>query len=718
MEINQAVEHNVADNRTTWINGGIKVYFVQPTELVNLLEPLVLALDWPGDYRQLVESLPHFSDDLDLTAFLNVMAAINYNNEKVDLSMRTVPEKYMPCLFIPADGAAVVILKRENNELLVVNGTTGAQSRISQSSALGTVYHFSLFDTDKAVATQQSQSFKESFIKFRPLAMQIFIITLMYNIFVATVPIYIMFVYDRVIPSESVHMALSFLIGVLIFLGSSQLLAISRIKIVAYIGARLDKTMGESIIKHLLYLPPSFTENNTVGAQIARIKSFDNIRDFFTSNIAIMACEFPFAAVFLLLIFIIGGWLGFIPIVLGIIFYVIYHISNPIVDRFIKTQAAQQMLKQTFLLESFSRVRDIKQTGQSKVWDDKFNNMLISLSRNGFDNAFYNSVLGIVSEVFMMLAALTILVLGALTSMYDQLSLGVLIAIMMLTWKVLNPLKSFFSSLPKIEQIKSSMMQVNKLFSIPTERTQEKLALANDVEKSKIEFNRVTFKYKPELQPAILGISFIVQPGELICVTGKNSSGKSTLLRLILGLYKAQAGSILINDKNVQQYDPIEMRHTIAYMPQTIQLFYGSIKQNMLLGNLVSTEQDVIDAAKLAGVHDEIMKLPENYNTRVGDQKSIRFPAGFLQKIVLARTYLKKSSIYLFDESSAGFDENTEKRFIDVLATLRKKSTIIWVTHRPSHLKVADKILYMENGEVALFGDSAKVLERLPRSLI
>jgi len=120
MEINQAVEHNVADNRTTWINGGIKVYFVQPTELVNLLEPLVLALDWPGDYRQLVESLPHFSDDLDLTAFLNVMAAINYNNEKVDLSMRTVPEKYMPCLFIPADGAAVVILKRENNEFFVV----------------------------------------------------------------------------------------------------------------------------------------------------------------------------------------------------------------------------------------------------------------------------------------------------------------------------------------------------------------------------------------------------------------------------------------------------------------------------------------------------------------------------------------------------------------------------------------------------------------------
>lgn len=120
-----------------------------------------------------------------------------------------------------------------------------------------------------------------------------------------------MYVYDRVIPSESVHMSLSFLIGVLIFLGSAQL-AISRIKIV-YIGARLDKTMGESIIRHLLYLPPSFTENNTVGAQIARIKGFDNIRDFFTSNIAIMSCEFPFATVFLLVVFV-GGWLGFIQL--------------------------------------------------------------------------------------------------------------------------------------------------------------------------------------------------------------------------------------------------------------------------------------------------------------------------------------------------------------------------------------------------------------------
>ncbi len=169
---------------------------------------------------------------------------------------------------------------------------------------------------------------------------------------------------------------------------------------------------------------------------------------------------------------------------------------------------------------------------------------------------------------------------------------------------------------------------------------------------------------------------------------------------------------------NIQQFDPIELRHTIAYMPQTNQLFYGTIRQNILFGNMVATEDDIIAAAKLAGVHDDIMRLPDQYGTRVGDQMSTQFPATFIQLIVLARTYLRKSSIILFDEPGSGFDEQMEKRFLEVMNFKRKEATILWVTHRPSHLKMADKILYLAGGEVALFGESAKVLERLPRNLI
>lgn len=718
MEITNLSSVKTDNNKADWVKGGVKSYFLHNSELVNLLEPLILALEWDGDYRQLVEALPHFSEGLDLTQFLNVMAELNYNNEKIRRNLNNISVKYLPCLFVPDNGPAMAILSETSDGYISVEGESGAEKRIAKSAVSGTVYHFSKFITDKAFANKQAESFKESFQRFRPLIMQIFILTLFYSILMAAVPIYIMLIYDKVIPSESVTMMLSLLIGILIFVGSAQLLAVARIKIVAYIGARLDKTIGEAIIKHLLYLAPAYTEGNSVGVQIARIKSFDNIRDFFTSNIAIMACEFPFAAVFLAIIFYIGGYLGFVPLILGIIFYILYHIANPIVDRFIKIQAAQHMLKQTYLLESFIRIRDIKETGRSSLWEEKFNEMLIKLSHNGFENSFYNSTLGIVSESFMMLAALAMLVFGALTSMYGELSLGMLIAVMMLTWKVLNPLKAFFASLPKIEQIQNSIAQVNKLFAIPTERTIERAVVPTTVDVSKIEFNRVTFKYRADMAPAILGVSFVVNPGELICVAGKNSSGKSSLLRLILGLYKPQAGSILINDMNVQQFDPIELRHTIAYMPQNIQLFYGTIKQNILFGNMTSTEEEVQHAAKMAGVHNDIMKLEDKYNTRLGDQRSTEFSATFLQKIVLARTYVKRSAIMLFDEPANGFDEEDEKRFLEVINGYRKKATILWVTHRPSHLKLADKIIYMEAGEVALFGDSAKVLERLPRSLI
>lgn len=719
MEISDSTTEKVIENiKDVWVQDGVKSYFSNPSELVNLLEPLVLALKWQGNYRQLIEALPHFSTTLELTDFLNVMAEINFENQKMAFYLDTIPEKFMPCLFIPDDGQAMVILEKRAEKLQVVEGSEGRTEQISPPHLKGCIYHFSLFNVDKTVVVKKSESFKEMLHRFRPLIMQIFVLTLLYNIFSAAIPIYIMMIYDKIIPSQSYTMALSFLIGILIFLYSAQLLAIARIKIIAFIGARLDKTIGEGIIRHVLYLSPTYTESNTVGTQIARIKSFDSIRDFFTSNIAIMACEFPFSLVFLALIFIIGGWLGFVPIILALLFFAIYYVANPIVNRYIKAQSAQSMLKQTFLLETFSRERDIKQTGREGVWSEKFDTMLINLARSGFDNSYYNSVLNIISEEFMMLAALAMLVTGAFLSMNETITLGALIAVMMLTWKVLNPLKSFFSSLPKIEQIMSSVAQVNKLFSIPTEQTTERRTVINEAKKAKIEFNRVTFRYRPDLSPAILGISFVVQPGELVCITGKNSSGKSSMLRLIMGLYKPQAGHILINNMNIQQFDPIELRHTIAYMPQTNQLFYGTIKQNILFGNMVATEDQIIVAARLAGVHDDIMLLPEQYNTRIGDQRSLEFGGTFLQLIVLARTYLKTASIMLFDEFGSGLDEEMEKKFLEVINYKRQESTIIWVTHRPSHLKIADKILYMENGEVALYGESAKVLERLPRNLI
>lgn len=700
-----------------WVPGGVKAHFSKPGELVNLLEPLVVALEWRGTYRQLIESLPHFSEDLNLTEFLNVMVAINYNHDKKHMRLNDVSEKFMPCIFIPADGTAMILLKRNDDNVEVVDGKTGQKILVSKN-LLGTVYRFVPFPADAISLAKQPESFSGMFHRFRPLIIQIFILTFLYNIFISVVPLYIMLIYDRVIPSESIGLAISFLTGILIFLFSAQLLAVARIKIIAYIGARLDKTIGESIIRHIVYLAPTYTESNTVGVQITRIKSFDNIRDFFTGSIALMTCEFPFAIIFLGIIFILGGWLGFVPIILAAVFYVVYHVANPVIERFVKAQATLATTKQTFLLETFARQRDIKQTGHIRVWDDKFNNMLVELSKSSFDNAFYNSALSSVSETFMQLAALAMIGFGALLAMNEILTLGMVIAVMMLTWKVLNPLKAFFSSLPKIEQISNSVQQINKLFTIPTELTSERKAVVTPGEKAKIEFNRVTFRYKNDVAPAILGVSFVVQPGELVCVTGKNSAGKSTLLNLVLGLYKPQAGGILINNMNIQQFDPIELRHTIAYMPQNNQLFYGTIKQNILLGNMVATEDDVISAAKLAGVHEDILKLPDQYNTRLGDQKSSAFPGTFIQLIILARTYLRKSNIILFDEPGSGFDDEMEKRFLDVISYKRKEATILWVTHRPSHLKIADKILYMAGGEVALFGEASKVLERLPRNLI
>ena len=229
-----------------------------------------------------------------------------------------------------------------------------------------------------------------------------------------------------------------------------------------------------------------------------------------------------------------------------------------------------------------------------------------------------------------------------------------------------------------------------------------------------VSFSRVSFRYSPESDPALVGVNFDIKPGQVIAVVGANGAGKSSLIKLVAGMYQPQAGAVLIDGADIRQMDPQNLRQAISYVPQDIEFFRGSIAQNLRLANPVASQDDLRMACMSAGVLQDVENLPKGFSTRVGDQHSSRFSASFLQRLALARAFVREAPVILFDEPTNGLDQKADRAFQHTINRLRGGSTIFLITHRPSHLDLADRILVLEAGQ--LRGDAPP--ERIKQQVI
>jgi ATP-binding cassette subfamily C protein/ATP-binding cassette subfamily C protein LapB len=299
-----------------------------------------------------------------------------------------------------------------------------------------------------------------------------------------------------------------------------------------------------------------------------------------------------------------------------------------------------------------------------------------------------------------------------------KLSIGALVAVMMLTWRSLSPLQVAFMSVARLQQVRSSIRQIDALMNLRPEREAVAHPAPMPSLLGKVGFLRASLRYGPDADPALMGVSFEARPGELVCITGWNGSGKSSILKLIMGLYPLQSGSVRIDDVDIRQLDPIEIRHAIGYVPQTCHFFYGTIAQNLRLTRPLASEAELVEACIDAGVWHQIEELPEGLATRLGDFRMEAMAASFLQKIALARALLKRSRILLLDEPVNGLDFQGDQAFMDLLTRLRGTTTIFLVTHRPSHLRMADRVLVLESGMLRLIGPPDEVLRNLPEGCL
>lgn len=692
--------------------------FTAMSDVALCLMPLLTALDWRGEPRHVTEALPHFADNLDLVGLRNVLVHLGYTSRGARLRLEGLDPRVMPCLFVPDLGDALVVLSRAPEGLEVFDGGRGEREVIARPSGRGTAYFFSPLEREAAEAPLGREKwFRRLAGRFRPVVCRLLGITLALNLLALATPLFIMAVYDWVISARSVSTLGYLAIGVVLALACDQALRAVRARSLAYLGARIDMIVGGAVFEHVLHLPPQFTERAPVGAQVARLKEFETLREFFTGPLALVALELPFALIFLVAIAFLGGPLAFVPLTLIAIFLVLGAVLAPAIrDRVAKATRAGSK-RQGFLVETTSNMRALKFAKAEETWLERYRALSADAATAGLSSNLIAATVTTLVYVLMLSAGIATLGFGTFRVLDDEMSVGALVACMILVWRVLSPLQTGFITLTRLEQVTASIRQLDSLMAIRPERDPNTIVPVRRY-RGRVTFSRVSLRYTPDSDPALVGVDFDVAPGEVIAIIGQNGSGKSTLLKVIAGLYAPQAGNVRIDGLDIRQLDPIELRHAVGYVPQVGHLFHGTIAQNLRLGEPTASDENLRRALERAGVLEDVLALPEGLETRIGDQRSGQLPAGLNQGLSLARCYLREAPIVLFDEPANSLDRDGDQAFMAAVEALRGHSTVFIVTHRPSHMRLADRVFVLDHGALRLTGPPDEVLAKLPEGFL
>ena len=676
--------------------------FNKPNHLATSFPVLLKAMGVRRSSRDVAETLPYFTDSLTITGYENAMAQLGYKSFNADCFLGGLDTRMLPCLFVTIDGNAFTVIERRGDTLWISSDATQEPQKLTDLAQYGRAYFF-IKDTTKPI-TQNSSWVKRAIARFRPLIVQAGISSMVSGLVMVIGSLFMMAVYNEIIPSGSKKILFYLSFGVLLSLVIGWYLMKHRAEILAYISGRIEYLFGTAVLQQILSLSPSMTERSAVSAQMARLSAFEAIRDLFTGPIAATVLESPATIIVLIALGIINPPALLIFVIMLAVYALLYWLLAPYTARSVNEVSSTSTKRNEFVVEMIAKMRTIRETGAVHTWLERYRRVSADATMASYKAERLSQVLVGLSYFIMMFSGLMIVTVTVPLTLTQTLGPGALIASMFLMWRVLGPVQTLFTNLTRIERVKTAVRQLENLMQIKGERLETAASPISRGLTGKVQFARVSFRYSLNVDPALVGVDFTVNPGEIIAVTGPNGGGKSTMLKLIMGLYQPQAGSILIDGVDIRQLDPIELRRLVGYAPQDTQFFRATLSQNLRLARPDATDEEIRMALAMAGALAQVEELPKGLEYRVGDNASEQLPASLRQKLTLARAYLTNAPIMLFDEPGAGLDALGDRKFMEALDYFRGKKTVFFISHRPSHIKLADTVIVMDQGYVRAAG--------------
>ncbi len=680
---------------------------------------ILLRLEPRCKIQRILEALPYRDKTMDAPDFLNTMAHLGYFCRPTQTKLENIDPRLLPAVFIPENGQPSIILRRDaQDQLEFYDPVSKIISMVPPSfEETGSVWFFQPYDSNRSAISHFMRKgtgftwFRALLIRFKGTFAQIMTAGLILNIIALVVPLFIMIVYDRVIAANSIQTLPMLIVGAIIALFFELRLRHIRSTGLSWLAGRLDNLVGNKIFAHLIGLAPDLIEKASVSAQIARIKTFESVRDFFSGSVFLSLLEAPFVFLSLIVIAIIAGPLVFVPVAMIFAYLLLFHFMRQKIKVSIRLAAKTSSARQQFTIETFEKLEGICAQGLTKKWQQKFRH----LSGREMMSHFHLGWLGMVAETsahtLTIISAIMTIGFGVDLIWQGQMSTGALVATMILVWRVLTPFYSLCTMIPRLEQLRNSIIQVNDLMDIETESEEAKSYSRLPRVKGQVDFNNVTFRYSEGSDITFQNLSFEAQAGDFVTITGGNGSGKATVLKLIKSLHTPTQGTIRIDGFDIRQLDAPDLRRQIAYVPKTPHFFYGSILENLRLSNPLAKEEEIEKALVLADAQDDIQKFSDGIHTIIGAGSKVKITSNLATKLSLARAYLHTANIILIDElPNTLLSGKAGENLKNYLIRAKGKRTVIMCVYREDYMALSDTIVWLRGQDEPITGARDELL--------
>lgn len=550
-----------------------------------------------------------------------------------------------------------------------------------------------------------------SFYQNKSIYMQVGLAAAFVNMLSLTSSLFIMTVYDRVVPNNAIESLIALSIGMAIALSADFILKTLRGYFIDVAGQRLDYEIGSSLFRRVLDLKLAERKGSS-GAFASVIREFETLKEFFTSATLVAFVDLPFIFLFLGVIAIIAGQVAWVPILAVPIVIVTGFLIQPALAKLASQGLSDGQSKHGVLVETIAGLETVKSLGAGAMleqrWRSGLKNHSTTSRRSRIITQFAVNVAGSVQQI----AQVGTVIVGVFLISSGDLTVGGLIAAVILTGRALAPLAQLAQVLSRANGALSSYKTLDSLMQQGGETDADRSYLRRAKMDGKIEFKDVVFRYPGQTGRAMDSVSFTIEPGEKVAVLGKIGSGKSTITRLILGLYEPDEGSVLVDDTDIRQIMPSDLRQNIGSVLQDIYLFSGSIRDNITLGHGDIADDELLRVAKLGGVHDFAGQLAAGYDLKLMDRGE-GLSGGQKQSIAIARALAGKPPILLMDEPSSAMDTGSENALLARLEEEVKDRTLVLITHRASLLKLVDKVIVFDKGRIIAQGPKDDVLKAM-----
>lgn len=544
-----------------------------------------------------------------------------------------------------------------------------------------------------------------------PIYKDVLYASLLINLFVLASPLFTMNVYDRVVPNNAVETLWVFAIGVTIIYVIDTFLKFSRTYLLETAAKKSDIIMSSIIFEKVLDLKMAH-HPASVGSFANNIRDFDNIRSFLTNATMTAVIDLPFTVIFLLVVGYIGGWIVIVPMLtMLLIMTYAFLIKKPLQDSIESTHEASAK-KSSILIETLHNIETLKTLGSASQAQWKWEESTGEIAARSLKSRLLSASIPTITNLLIQLNTVMVIIYGVYLIQDFELSMGGLIAVIILTSRILAPMGQVAALMTNYEDTKTSYDTINEIISKPSERPSGKKFVQTPPFSGRIEFVDVTFTYPGNDVASLKNVSFIINAGEHVAIIGRIGSGKSTIQKLILGLYEPDSGQILIDGIDIKQIDPADLRKNIGYVSQDIALFRGTLKENITFKATHATDYAMMRAANISTTADFVKKHPKGYEMPIGERGQ-GLSGGQRQSIGIARAFLLEAPIMLLDEPSNAMDQQTELNLLNNLEKNLTHTTTILVTQKMGLLQIIDRVIVINEGRIIIDAPKEEALLKL-----